>query len=290
MKAEDYHRLDALSASTIKTLLQKSAQHARMQQMQPDGEPSPQMERGTALHALTLGETDLIQVINAPDFRTKAAQQARDDARKDGRIPIIADKAAELYDIAATAREQIEDALKIDMGNDGQAETTLLWTEQGLDCKARPDWVSDFDLNHVIKIGKKILIPDLKFTEVSQQAWIKSIASNGYDIQSEWYRRAVLATHKIDSRFIFCVCEVFPPYPVYFVELTPAYRAIADVKIKRAIQLWTACVEANNFPCYSAEIMEIDPPAWEMAAAEEIDAETHGFSKEAFLFGRCAQK
>jgi hypothetical protein len=274
--AAEYHRIDALSASTIKTLLQKSAAHARMQQINPHDDPTPQQERGTIRHALTLGEDDIIQLIDAPDFRTKAAQQARDDARQAGRIPVIADKAAELYAIAATARLQIESALSIHLDTDGQAETSLFWNEGALKCKARPDWLNN----------DNSLIVDLKFTELTQSAWIKSLSSNGYDVQSEWYRRAVRMDLEQECRFIFAVCETLPPYPVYFVELTGAYRAIADVKIERALQIWGACIESNIFPCYSQEIIELDPPAWEMATAEETAEVTHGFDREAFLFGR----
>ena len=275
MNSEQYHALTSLSASTIKTLLQKSAMHARLQQTTPI-EPSAAMQRGTIIHSLALENVDIMHLIDAPDYRTKAAQEQRDNCPP-GTIPMLTCKVDEIYKIATIARTAIQDVLKIDLEADGQAEATVEWREGTTPCKARLDWLKN----------DATLILDLKITELSSpQAFARSIASSGYDIQAAWYKRAVRMALENEADFVFCVVEAIPPYPVYFLELDAAFLAIGSAKAQRGIQLWTACLESNTWPGYPSAIQRVEPPSWELAAAEELDAETHGFDKEAFLFGR----
>ena len=284
MNSADYHATRALSSSLINTLLKKNAAAARRQQVAPDGEPTAQQEQGTILHALVLENRDLIAPIDALDFRTKAAQDARDQARQAGRIPIIAHKAGKLSGIAKTAKAAIQAALNIDFESDGTAEYSIFWEYDGVKIKSRLDWL----------IHDRNLIVDLKFTELSSlAAFERSIPASGYDVQGTLYPMAVSAAYGIpEPRFIFAVVDISDPDnpQTYFRELSAAYRAIARVKIDRAAQIWKACTESNIYPGYPQAVVTLDPPAWELATAEELDAELHGFSKEAFLFGRCAQK
>jgi hypothetical protein len=234
------------------------------------------MEMGTALHSLILEGRDVLKPIDAPDFRTKAAQEARDDARRLGRIPVLTHKAAEIYKTAKIARSAIQDALKIDLEADGKAEVTLEWQEGTTPCKARLDWLSN---DHG-------LIFDLKTTEVtSPAAFMRSTAANGLDIQSALYRQAVKACYGTLPRFVFAVLELGEFPQVYFVELSQAYQAIGKVKLNHGIQLWTAAEEANIWPSYPTWNYA-EPAAWTLAEAEELHYRTEGFDKEAFLFGR----
>lgn len=282
MLSADYHSIRAVSRGLIVDILQRSPHHAwHWSAWNPNteqDEPTTAQETGQAAHALILEGRDIVAVIDAADYRTNAAKEARDEARSAGKVPMLKKNVPEFQLMCACAAAQIQVSLKLSLGGHGRAEQTILWTEQGQDAKARADWLSS-DCR---------IILDLKITDIaSPKAWIRSIASSGYDVQSAWYKRGVRAKFEVDARFIFCVVEnTSPIYPVYFVELDPAWDAIGSAKIDLALKKWGACVEANEFPAYPQEIIRCDPPVWELAGAEELDAELHGFSKEAFLFGR----
>ena len=96
--AERYHRdpsdRPALTAGTIKTLLAYSPWHAwhNHPRLNPEWAPTyeAKFDLGTAAHALLLQGEDVAQWIDADDWRTKAARDERDQARKEGKVPLLA--------------------------------------------------------------------------------------------------------------------------------------------------------------------------------------------------------
>ena len=281
MDAASYHRAPAFSASLARTILQKSPLHAwldsPLNQNRESKEPSDAMLRGTAAHALILEGRNTLSVIDANDYRTKAAQEAKNAALEAGQYPILSGKVDEFMIMCTTARRAIQSALNLNLDADGQAEVTLRWREGETPCKARPDW---------LKSDASIIL-DLKITELgSPSAWQRGISASGYDIQAAHYVRGVRMALEQQATFIFAVVEAIPPYPVYFIELDAAFMAIADAKRERALKIWTACVEANKFPCYPTEVILCEPPNWEMAKAEQDEQEFAAWTVEGFLFGR----
>jgi hypothetical protein len=72
------------------------------------------------------------------------------------------------------------------LGISGEAETTHMWTDAttGLQCKCRPDWISE---------DGGILV-DLKTTEdASPREFQRSIAKWRYHVQAGWYMAAIEA-------------------------------------------------------------------------------------------------
>jgi len=280
----DYHNIRAVSRGLIVDLTQRTAAHAWLNSAwntnYTEPEPTAAMELGTAAHALILEGRDITASIYNADFRTKAAQEARDTARAAGLVPILRDKLPEFLELTSMAKAQIEAALSVSLEHDGKAEQPILWDipgMSGLQGKCKPDWQSN----------EKRLTLDLKITDLSQAAFLRGIAANGYDIQAAWYQRGTRAAFEVDTRFVFAIVEnTAPIYPVYFVELDPAWLAIANAKIDLAVKKWRACLDAKHFPAYPQAVIRAEPPAWELAAAEELDAQDHAFSAEAFLFGK----
>ena len=80
MSMSEYLSLDALSSGVCHTLLTESPYHARFKQENP-GAPSSVSDMGIAIHDGLLEGVDRIVAIDADDWRTKAAKEARDAAR-----------------------------------------------------------------------------------------------------------------------------------------------------------------------------------------------------------------
>ena len=79
----------SLSASGAKLLLPPSCPALyRLPARPPEGRPA-EFDYGTAAHKFVLGTGPEITVIDALDWRTKAAQDARKDARAKGVIPLL---------------------------------------------------------------------------------------------------------------------------------------------------------------------------------------------------------
>ena len=59
---------------------------------------------GTAVHAVLLeGRADLIVSVDAADWRTNAAKAQREDARKEGKLALLAHHADRVLEMAAIA-------------------------------------------------------------------------------------------------------------------------------------------------------------------------------------------
>ena len=96
---------------------------------------------GTIAHALLLeDDSSRLITIEADDWRTKAAKEARDEARAAGKIPILTKQAAHLLKMVGTARDFLRSSEVGDMTF--QPEQTLAWQEGTTWCRARPDWLS----------------------------------------------------------------------------------------------------------------------------------------------------
>lgn len=283
ISAADYHRDDVgtdtptLSASIAKILISQSPAHARAQhpRLNPDyvATTEDKYDVGTAAHKLLLEGESVIEVVNADNWRTKAAAEARDLARAHGRIPLLAHQTADVYAMVAATRAQLEavDARPA-LFTDGQPERTLVWDEQGVKCRARLDWLRD----------DMAAIDDFKTTSRSANpdGWTRSTLFNiGCDIQAAFYLRGLAAVRgpvvagMADFRFV--VQETYAPYALSVISLGPDVLALADAKVDHAIKTWKRCLETDVWPAYPTQICWAELPAWEESrwlAREDVAA------------------
>jgi len=270
-----------------KILLTKSPRHAWLQH--PRLNPAyattdaARFDIGTAAHALLLEGIDSMGIVDADDWRTKAAKEARDEHRAAGRTPILAGQYADIQamrDVAIKAIAECGDLSGLTLA-DGKPEQTICWQDEDTHMRARLDWLSD---------DARIIL-DYKTTDIaSPTAWMRAIASNGYDIQNAFYQRAVRADLEVDAKMVFMVQETSAPFECYFVGLTPSWLEIGKQKVEQAISMWRECMARDLWPGYERRIMWAEPPAWTLVEAEERAIEFQGWSREAFLFGKVADK
>lgn len=132
-------------------------------------------------------------------------------------------------------------------------------SETGLQLKARPDWMTGS------------VIPDLKSTnDASPQAFSKTIANFGYDIQAAFYLDIANTLALKKDCFAFIVCEKDPPFAVAVYQIFPEDVEIGRQKYRRLLNRYLECVCANSWPGYSTDIQFIGLPAW--AKHAEVNA------------------
>jgi hypothetical protein len=257
----------SLSASIARELIHKSPLHAW--QVHPklgnlQREETESASDGTLIHALMLGEgMDGIAVLDVKDFRTKAAQEARDAAAAAGKTVV---KAADF-----AAAEIVADELKVRLARKGikltgSSEQKVQWTEETEEdgsvlCRGMIDHL----VMHFTDVTGATIY-DLKTIRSAHPKTVqRHILEYGYDIQEAAYRSAVghivpEAIGRIDLVFLFC--EIEPPYDVYPTRLNGQWRAHGQNKWERACRTWAQCLKTDTWPGYSSGITEIEMPPW----------------------------
>ena len=264
--AEVYHADPApepsLSAGIAHRLISQSPLHAwtRHPRLNPAHQEQERgiLDFGSAAHALLLQGLDICEVIEAPDWRTAAAREARDAARKSGLIPLLRKDWDRMVELCETVKRQIA---QLDVAplpfHDGQPEQTLIWKEpNGVWCRARVDWLH----------SAGDVIDDAKSTGTSASPFVWSrnrLFADGKDIQAVFYRRGLKALTGIDATWRFIVFETEPPYALSVISLAPTAIELAERKVDRALELWKRCLESDTWPGYPTEVAYAELPVWE---------------------------
>lgn len=267
LNARSYHAdpcpAPSLSSSIAKVLLDQSPLHAWMRH--PRGNPAHQPDErdefdlGSTCHALVLEGEDDIVVVEADDWRTKAAKEKRDEARGAGKVALLQRHHQTVHAMAARLRSQIaksEDARLLGLLA-GDAEKTIVWRERnGVWCRARPDWLR----------SDQRLIADYKTTTNAEPgAWIRGqLFGLGYDLQAAFYLRGLRAVTGHDAAaWRWVVQETKPPYAASVIAPTPAVLVLAEKKVQRAIDLWGDCLKADQWPGYEAHTAWANLPSYQ---------------------------
>lgn len=253
----DYLKQDAISAHGLMQI-ERSPLHFRQSRLTPHA-PTPAQALGTLTHLAVLEPDDYarrVRVAPECDRRTKAGKEtaAAFDA-----------ECAEIGAIVATAEQ---DALARAMREavmaqpfarallaDGQAETTLQWTDAdtGLACKARPDWLC---------AGHQVIV-DLKTArDASEQAFAKACGNFAYHLQASWYQDAVRACGLGERDFVFLAVEPEPPYAVALYQLDDEALRVGRIRARQALERYAECLAADRWPGYAKEILTLSIPRW----------------------------
>lgn len=250
----------SLSASIAHLLCSRSPLHAwaAHPRLNPD---FARVERdifdaGTVAHALLLDGTVACDVIDAPDWRTKEAKEAREAACANGLIVLLRHQWEQVEAMIEAARVQLV-ALDIDPPplTDGAAEQTLVWEDHGVMCRARLDWLRD-DWR---------IVEDLKTTSASANPrdWSRRrLWEIGADVQAAFYLRGLRTLTGADAEFRWVVIENTPPYALSVLSLAPSALELANDKVSWAIERWGQCIADDSWPAYASEVAYAEAPAW----------------------------
>ncbi len=258
MGMAEYLAIDALSSGVAHTLLSASPLHAKHDKDHPS-DATKEMDLGSYAHAMLLeGSANFVEV-DADSWRTKAAQEARDDARSVGKLPILTSKVQEVSDMVAAAHSYVDNSEIAGAFRDGAPEQTLIWSEDSVLCKARPDWLSPRHLIHYKTT-----------TNVNVRAFGRVAASMGYAMAMMFYQRglnAVLPDNECEH-FILAQ-EATAPFACKLFDITAALSDVAERQVERAIGIWARCLASGQWPAYDGSVHSIDLQPWELAQAEE---------------------
>lgn len=267
MSEEDYQAdrvadRPSLSASIAKILIAESPRHAWTQhpRLNPDfvREEKEIFDLGTVSHALMLQGIDVATVLDYPDWRKKEAQEARDLARAVGEVPILTKHWTRVQAMVEAGKYQIQThrELKDAFTEAGKPEQTITWTDDhGVICRSRLDWLrNDY---------RRICDYKGTGTSVNPESIAKFAVSQGWDIQSAFYRRGVKTITGVDPEFFFIAQEDYPPYALTVVGMGPDFTWSGEGKVQRAIDLWAECLESGRWPAYPDRTVYPQLPKWE---------------------------
>ncbi len=241
----------SLSSTMAKTLLREGGPALLRHEMTHGETHRAAYNIGHLAHELALGRGQGIEIVDAPDWRTKAARDARDAAYQEGLVPVLPDQ----YEAAKQASDRLLDnpaAARLLTAPTATPEISLFDVDPqtGARIRGRIDLLAD---DHTIV--------DLKTStvDIDLWSWADRVASLGYHVQAALYlREAVhLGLCDPDTRFIHVVVSTEPPHLTAVYELPGDLLALGDIEVDRAIRLWHECTTTNQWPGLPDQIQQL---------------------------------
>lgn len=261
MPAETYHAdpvpEGSLSQSGAKTLLRAPALFAY--EREHGRAPTKAMDFGQAAHARLLGTGPEIVVVDADDWKTKAAQDTRKGAHADGAVAMLAREVEQLDAMVRKLREHPVAAALL-QPESGTPEQSLFWRDAptGVWRRARLDW-----LPHARPDGR-LFVADYKSARSAEKSDLeKAIDNYGYHQQADWYLDGIRALGlAADPVFLFVFQEKTPPYLVNVVQPDAMALRIGRHLNRQAIDLYAECVRTGRWPGYSDDVELVGVPGY----------------------------
>ena len=252
-----YRKEPGLNQSSLKKILDSPAhyQAALKQRMIP----TPAMEMGTALHALSLDGEEAFNgsYVKKPEDVKLTTKEGKEWKASIGRKKVLNtggkdDPWGSVQGMAKSLRRLAwfdpdqEDYIK-------HNEVSIYWDWSGTRCKARLDRV-------LVKEG---IVLDLKTTDsVDPEIFQKKVVGLGYDFQAAYYAKAAEVAFGKPFRFIFVAIERKAPYTVELFEVTPDMMLEADHKCALALSTYRRCEASGEWPNREPVIRQLEYPGW----------------------------
>lgn len=249
---------ESLSQSGAKLLLAPSAP-AKFRHDRDNGRKSTRaFDFGHAAHAHVLGVGAPVRKVYARDWRTKAAQEERDAAYREGLTPLLAHE-AEAAEAMAAALLDDPDAGPL-FTSPGASEVSLFGVDPrtGVWVRGRVDRMEE-------RPGGRVRFVDYKTTTGAHaDPFNRSVERYGYAMQAAWYLDlgAQLDDCPDPEAFVFVAQEKEPPYLVSVFDLDDDWLAIGRELNRQALDLFARCLESGDWPGYGRGIQTLSPPAW----------------------------
>jgi hypothetical protein len=267
MPGAEYRALKALAASGVDALVnecpwkfwQESPWNPAFEQRHHEA-----FDLGTAAHLAVLEPAQFderVFLIGAADYKTKAAQAARDEAYIAGKTPLTVPQHTIVGGMARAIFEQAGSYFV-----DGYAECTLVWDWDGVLCKARPDyWRRDKNREYII---------DLKTTTTTNPRVIAQKAfREGWHCRAVWYMEGLMQVVRNSvPRYIFVVVETAPPHLIQIFELDERALAWGQQLVRRGLRLFRDCMERGDWPAYGSGVQKLGLPTFAEYQLADRDA------------------
>lgn len=264
MPAARYHMDPAdepsLSASLSKVLLSESPykawySHPRLNPNYRD-DRDPKFDLGTCAHAMLLeNDQSNIVLVDADDWRTKIAKEARDSANAAGKTALLAKHFAKVKRMVDIALAFIKESEIADEWANADSEITSIWTDMGVWKRCRFDRITK---------DRRVIIDYKSTTDASPDVFSRQIPRMGYHIQEAFYRDGVLAHGLPMPKFIFLAQADELPHECSLHGCDTSLQEIAEAEVARATDLWRNGISTGKWPSYGGRIHWAVPPSYMM--------------------------
>lgn len=212
---------------------------------------------------MLLGTEENLVVLPYDDFRTKAAQQARDAAIAMGKTVV---KEKDMDGVLDTVNRIKTKMAAVGVSLIGALECAAPWTyptdEGPVQCRLKLDHVLIDESNGFVWID------DFKSCDdANPQKVIRSCLDYGYDIQRFSYVRAIetlMPEYAGRVKFRHWFIETSEPFLVVPVELDSTFMSLGQMKWDYAATLWAKCLKEKSWPSWESSVQLLSPPKWEM--------------------------
>lgn len=254
----------ALTSSGITTLLFRSPAHFYHAHPALGGgeraKDTAATYRGSLVHRLALGKGDDFRILDFADFRTKAAQEARDECVAEGIIPVLPHKFDEAEAMAAVIRAAIIEATA---GQEYDTEVVITGERDGLHRRCMVDvWCPALGLALDVKTAASVT-----------DQWLMRAFANGYARQKAHYLPLIDEATGDPGRnkFQFLFVEGEAPYIGRKADMSEAYMAGARSEVARAERIFAGCMASGEWPGPGDFIAT--PPSWQVSQWIEAEME-----------------
>lgn len=268
MPAEKYHAdpcvVPSLNNGVAQILLRQSALSAwyAHPKLNPEyrEKQDEKFDLGRHAHAVVLeGTEERLAVVEANDWRTKAAQEAREAARSAGKVPLLARHVEAVRRMAAAAQAFIKESEIADYWDDAESELVGISMEDGVHLRCRFDRIA----------RNRRIILDYKTTEdVSPETFSRQITRMGYHFQEAFYRRIARNLGAVGPRFFFLAQSVEPPHECSLHGCHESLQEVADAEVEQAIHLWRVHTKSKQWPSYGGRVHYAIPTTWQLQQHE----------------------
>jgi hypothetical protein len=244
----------SLNSTTAKVLIEKSPLHAK-RLLEQDPEDEKVFDIGLAAHVMLLERGRTLAIIEASDYRTKAAQEARKAALSGGQLPILQHQHARVQTMLEATDSYIA-SIKPRPFMDGYAEIAIFAKQDGMWLRALVDWLHQDCL----------WVDDYKTTDESAapDAIERRMYSHGWDIQAAMHERIL---DQIDPdnagrrKHRFVVQETKEPYVTTVGILSEEAMTMGRKRLNYAINVWQRCLSTDTWPSYPSPVT-LGYPRW----------------------------
>lgn len=264
MPEDEYHAHPALSSTQAKLLLDSAAAYDYVVNQGNRRPGKKAFDFGSAVHAEVLGTGYIVDELDFENFRTKKAQEARDESLAAGRIPMLKHDMEEVHACAqAVLAHPMGRAL---LERPGIPEATVMATdpETGVDLRCRFDFLPE---------DRRVAV-DLKTARkggARRHKFASSIVDYGYDVSWAHYTLTADLAGEAVQDMLFLVVESEAPFHVAVYHLHDDFKEIGAAKALKARQRLAKALETGEWPGYPAGIQTIEPPMF--AVYDHIDAQ-----------------
>jgi hypothetical protein len=248
-----YFASPALSKSRIDLLLECPALYKADLDGLGEQKDSAALRFGSMFHLLTLQPEffDREYAIQELPLTTKAGKAWRDSLPDD-----IAVVKPEDYERALLMADAVREHPQAKfLFHDYEAEKSIEWTFDGVDCKCKPDIIAN--------VGGTRYLADLKTTDsVNPSEISRSIAKWHYYRQAAWYLLGMEQTGRPCDAFIFIFVSKTAPHLVTMCQLDDEALKLGLDECMQAVATLKQCRETGVYPCYTRDILTLGLPKW----------------------------